>query len=96
MRPYQVIISYDAGRDKLRRFETSWDVRNDNGLHSISWYSFPDSVLKVPVKFQIARADSVREAIEVTFDSLAQPMNVSRELTYVIPRTRYAASHIYK
>ncbi|HTK82255.1 MAG TPA: M28 family metallopeptidase [Bacteroidota bacterium] len=96
MRPYQVTVTYDAGRDKLHVFETSWDSRYDNGLRSISWYSFPDSVLRIPVKFQASHKDSVRESIEVTFDSLAQPMNVSRELTYVIPRTRYTASHTYK
>jgi hypothetical protein len=62
----------------------------------ISWYSFPDSVLRIPVSFQISGMDSVRETIEVAFDGLADPMRFERELTYVIPRTRYLAGHVYR
>ncbi len=95
-RPYTVTVTYYLGKDKMTSFDTHWKFRNDNGLQTISWYSFPDSILKIPVEFQITGSDSVRESIEVTFATLADPMTVERELTYVIPRTRYAASYVYK
>ncbi|HEV8538759.1 MAG TPA: M28 family peptidase [Bacteroidota bacterium] len=95
-RPYTVSVNYYAGKDKLKSFDTKWQFRNDWGLRSIEFYSFPDSILKIPVKFQITGDDSVKERIEVTFDRLAYPMTVERELTYVIPRTRYSASYVYR
>jgi hypothetical protein len=95
-RPYIVSVTYNAGKDKLTSFDTHWKFRNDAGLCTISWYSFPDSVLKIPVEFEVTGSDSVRENIEVTFARLAEPMSIEGELTYLIPRTRYNTSYIYK
>jgi hypothetical protein len=74
---------------------TPWYTRIVKGARMIQWYSFPDSILKIPVSFTTAGIDSVKERIEVTFDRLALPMTVERGMTYVIPRTRYVQTHVY-
>jgi len=95
MRPYTVSITYSKHTDSVLDVITPWYTRVDRGARMIQWYSFPDSILKIPVSFTTAGGDSVRERIEVTFDRLAQPMRVEREMTYVIPRTKFVQTYVY-
>jgi hypothetical protein len=94
-RPYTVTITYSTRNDGVPEVMTPWYTRVDKGARTIQWYSFPDSILKIPISFTTAGGDSVRERIEVTFDRLAQPMTVEREMTYVIPRTRFVQTYVY-
>ena len=106
-RPYTVVVSYSGSKEKnVEGFDTPWMFRDVPDVPSmfkradntkrINWYSFPDTVITIPVKFQTISNDSVKEKIEVTFDTLAYPMKFRRELTYFIPRTKYVANWIYK
>jgi hypothetical protein len=95
-RPYTVSVTYSGGKNKLISFDTKLYYRNMTEGNRIDWFSFPDSILNIPVEFQITGNDSVKEKIEVTFDKLADPMEFQRELTYVIPRTSYINTFIYK
>jgi hypothetical protein len=94
-RPYTVSITYSGRNDAVPDVATPWYTRIVKGARMIQWYSFPDSILKIPVSFTTAGIDSVKERIEVTFDRLALPMTVERGMTYVIPRTRYVQTHVY-
>ncbi len=95
-RPFTVAVYYVGGKDKLASFNTPWTFASDEGIRKISWYSFPDSSLKIPVKLRTVGSDSIKERIEVTFAGLAYPMDVQREMTYMIPRTRYTQGFVYK
>ncbi|MBI4547705.1 MAG: M28 family peptidase [Ignavibacteriae bacterium] len=94
-KPFRVIATYSAGNKEVASFSTSWHYTTDENINRIEWFSFPDSVLTIPVKFQTIGTDNVEEKIEVTFNKLAYPMDFERELTYVIPRTKYVASNLY-
>jgi hypothetical protein len=93
-RPYTVTVTYTDG-GKMRAFETPWLYRTVQEEKRISWYSFPDTSITIPVQFQIPLGDSVKEKIEVTFNTLAYPMTLEQELSYVTPRTKYISNYTY-
>jgi hypothetical protein len=51
------------------------------------WYSFPDTALSIPLEFTIRKDQTVRESIEITYDTLATPLDARREFSNVIRRT---------
>jgi hypothetical protein len=93
-RPYTVTVSY-TGKNDIEGFDTPWLFRTVRDEKRITWYSFPDTSITVPVKFSIPFGDSVKEKIEVTYDTLAYPMMLEQDLTYFSPRTKYIANHTY-
>ncbi|HZY09718.1 MAG TPA: M28 family peptidase, partial [Bacteroidota bacterium] len=94
-RPYRILVSYSSGEQGLNSFYTPWKFIVKDNENQIHWYSFPDSILIIPLKFQMIGADSIKEQVEVTFDGLAYPMTFDRELTYFIQRTKYQNEYIY-
>ncbi len=96
IRPYTVSATYSSGKKEPLNFSTPWKYRTLTTNNIIDWYSFPESPITVPLKFDVVGKDSVEEKIEVTFDTLAYPMVGERELTYFIPRTRYVDGWVYK
>lgn len=95
-RPFTVSVSYTGKDSSFLDFDTRLQYRSTKSTKKIEWYSFPDSILDIPVKFSIVGNDSVREEIIVTFNKLAYPMEFERELTTIIPRTIYTSTHLYK
>ncbi|MBX2992597.1 MAG: M28 family peptidase [Bacteroidetes bacterium] len=55
------------------------------------WYSFPDTLLRIPVTFTLRDTQHVTERVEVVFDSVAFPIRLQREFTNVEYRTTIAA-----
>ena len=96
LRPYAVVLTYSSSNEQFPGFRCPWLSTGENRQRVLSWFTFPDSVLVVPVKFQLIGNDSVRENIEVTYNKLACPMECERELTYFIPRTKYVDEHVYR
>ena len=96
LRPYTVSLVYSTGGTEAWNFDTPFKFQSDGKTKTIRWYSFPDTALTVPIKFSIVGNDSVKEGIEVTFARLAEPVRVEGESMYVIPRTRYVGSWVYK
>ena len=47
------------------------------------WYSFPDTLLVIPVTFTISDTQRVTEKIEIAFDSVAYPIRLQREFTNI-------------
>ncbi|MDI6765588.1 MAG: M28 family metallopeptidase [Bacteroidota bacterium] len=95
-RPYTISISYSIDGKSLNAFSTPLQFRTDEFKRKIEWYSYPDSILSIPVQFSTIGKESVQETIEVVFDKLAYPIEVSGDRTYTIPRTKYVTSFDYE
>ncbi|HYQ87527.1 MAG TPA: M28 family peptidase [Bacteroidota bacterium] len=94
-RSYTVSVTYSTAGQNVGGFESPfYSYTNKGGTH-LEWYSFPDSVLTIPVRFSVVGRDTVRENIEVMFDGLADPVTVEGEMTYVIPRTVFSSTGRY-
>lgn len=95
-RPYTVTVRYSGGKEGPLGFVTPLKYRHraDQSI-TVDWYSYPDTILTLPVKFRIADTGSVRETVSVVFSRAVEPVGVEREATYVIPRTTYEFSKAY-
>ena len=63
-------------------------VSNDSEkMKTFFWYSYPDTVLTIPVRLGVRKGQNVAETITVVYDSLAYPLIVQREFTNVTRRT---------
>jgi hypothetical protein len=92
LRPLSVSISYRSERPFTAASPWVRGVRRgvvaDSGRYkTFSWYAFPDTPLVVPVTFTLRDSQMVRETVEVTYDSLAYPMTLARDMTYFVKRT---------
>jgi len=52
-----------------------------------TWYAFPDTPIVVPVTLKLRDSQSVRETVEITYDSLEYPLSLDRDMTYFLKRT---------
>jgi len=95
-RPFQMVVSYDGGKDDPSNFSSTLFYRNRSHHDTFTWYSFPDTNVILPVKFSVIGQDTVHETISVMFDTLAYPMKFLAEKTYEIPRTEYVSEKTYK
>ncbi len=95
-RPYTVSVTYSIAGKEMNAFDTPWQFRTNKSDKDIYWYSFPDTVHIIPVKFSTIGNDSVNENIEVVFDKLAYLIKIEGKMTDVIPRTKYSANFWYK
>ena len=89
-RPYTVTVSYSSARPFV--MSSPWAMRGETSAqasrtHTISWYSFPEAPLVVPVTIGLSDTQKVVETTEVTFDSLAYPLALAEKFTYFTPRT---------
>ena len=92
IRPYIVEVSYDGSGLKETRSPWSMGARPrgpgaPRHARSYTWYSFPDSVLTVPVTLTMAKGATVTETVTVTYASAAFPIRVSRPATTAEYRT---------
>jgi hypothetical protein len=94
-RPYTVEVTYSSGENEPRAFSTDYKFRTTKEGKKIEWYSFPDTVLHIPVSFPVIGTNNVKEKIVVTFDSLAYPMKLNGEMMYFLPRTKYTQTWVY-
>ena len=76
-----------------------WSNSSPSGLRrdsdrnkTFAWYSFPDTALSIPLTFRMHDGQRIAENIEVTYDSLAYPMQMSREFTNITERTIVTAN----
>jgi hypothetical protein len=92
IRALRVHLDYSSSEP----FEVSspWSNSSPGRLHrdsdrkkSFTWYSFPDTALSIPLTFRMHDGQRIAENIEVTYDSLAYPMQMSREFTNITERT---------
>jgi hypothetical protein len=91
-RPLSITVSYRS--DRPFSVASPW-VTGTRHVHvsdtarskTFTWYAFPDTLLVVPVTFTLGDTQRVRETVEVTYDSLAYPLALQRDMTYFVRRT---------
>jgi hypothetical protein len=64
----------------------SGDVQSKTGK-ALTWYSFPDSILDIPVTLTMQPDQKVVENLTVTYPGLAAPVTLDRNLTMMTLRT---------
>ncbi len=84
-RPYTVYASVSSSPPGKGRLKDDY-----------RWYSFPDTVIHVPVGILPPSGDSLTVSYEVVFDTLADPVRCEGDKIYVIPRTTYAGRWVGK
>jgi hypothetical protein len=97
-RPLRVEVRYTS--DKTLAMNSPWAYKRGGRFESESdtvgvftWYAFPDTLLKVPVTFSLVKNQKVCEMVDVTFDTLACPVQASRPMTNIRLRTIVTARH---
>ena len=97
-RPLRIHVTYAS--DEPFEVESTWahgakspdpSQREDEKRKVFRWYSFPDTLLTIPVTFALRDSQRVSEFIEVVFDSVAYPISLKREFTQVSFRTTVTA-----
>jgi hypothetical protein len=98
IRPYRVKVRYSSTSPfdvsspwAYQPAEKSQKV-SDN-VKVFSWYSFPDTLIDIPVTFTLGDSQRVSEKIEVTFDTLAYPLRLDKDLTYFEMSTVVTETH---
>jgi hypothetical protein len=102
LRPYVVEVSYRAAGQN--RVTSSWSAGArqrgiggpDPNATVFTWYSFPDSILAVPVTISAPVGTKVTESITVTYDTLSYPLRVSGDLAGVAYRTIVTAADTFR
>ena len=98
IRPYKVQVRYSSELP----FEVSspWAYRRSapferesDRVRVFSWYSFPDTLLEIPVTFTLRDTQRISEKIEVTYDTLAYPIHLTKDLTNIEKNTVVTESH---
>lgn len=97
-RPFTVSVTYSSGTNELGNFSSTklFTTGGKPISKTLHWYSFPDSVMTIPMQFQTVGGDSVKERIEVVFNLLAHPTQLEREKTNFFLRTKFYDSKVYK
>ncbi|MEK7118739.1 MAG: hypothetical protein AAB869_03960, partial [Patescibacteria group bacterium] len=96
-RPYTLRVTYSSGKHFIRDVSTPFASSTSGNLLTIQWYSFPDTLLLIPVQFTVVGADSVTERIEATF--IEEPAQVKVEngnAAYVIRRATISKRTVVK
>ncbi len=57
---------------------------------TLSWYAFPEMPLRIPVRLQVRRGQSVTESVEATYDTLVAPVRATAPLSIVRSRLTIA------
>jgi len=94
-RPYTLNVTYRSSAGNPPPVSTSLRSRIRGSATAISWYSFPDTPLRVPVSFTVQDGDTIRETIEATFDTLAPRVEVQYRSANVFRRMTWRESHGY-
>ena len=86
-RPYKLTVRYAGGKSTPEEVSTPLVWSPGTNSISLNWYSFPDSVLIIPISLEAIQADSLVESIEATFVQQASPVEISRGQADVMSRT---------
>ncbi len=86
-RPYTLAVTYSSDRHSLDSVDCPLATTQTSRSVTARWYSFPDSMLSIPIAFTVHGRDTVTESIEATFVQQAVPVRVSKEHANVMSRT---------
>lgn len=95
-RPFTISVGYSIDGKELNAFDTPFQFRTTRKMEKqIYWYSFPEDSVIVPVKFSVASGDTVVEKIEIVFNRLAVPVEISGEMISTVPETKFISKRFY-
>jgi hypothetical protein len=93
-RPYKLKVNYAGKKEKIENQSSSFVSYSVRGKAYISWYSFPETPLIMPISFTTAEADTITETVEAVFVGPLQDVKVIKENSNVIYRTALTRSEV--
>lgn len=90
--PLGVTVRYHSEQPMTVTSPWAFDSRRrsvtaDGKSAALTWYSYPEMPLRIPVQLKVHRGQSVMESVEATYDTLAAPLRASAPLTFFRYRT---------
>jgi hypothetical protein len=92
-RPLEVTVTYrsatpfEASSSWAQGGRRSARMSESDRTRIFTWFSYPDTNLTIPVTLVMGRGQTIKETIEITYDSLAYPVILKKENTNFIKRT---------
>jgi hypothetical protein len=87
-------VNYAGKKEKIENQSSSFVSYSIRGKAYISWYSFPETPLIMPISFTTAEADTITETVEAVFVGPLQDVKVIKENSNVIYRTALTRSEV--
>ncbi len=89
-RPYKVSIGYTSNeKGKIPNITSPFVITTKQNERLLEWYSFPETLLTIPMQFQVVGNNTVNENIRVVFSELPEGVRITGEKVNVIPRMEY-------
>ncbi|MGH2567001.1 MAG: hypothetical protein ACRDGA_01580, partial [Bacteroidota bacterium] len=66
-RPYTLRVAYSSSSNRFSEVSSPLAFSVTEQSINLRWYSFPDTMLTIPLRFTITGGDSIHESIEATF-----------------------------
>lgn len=95
-RPYNFNVTYRGGVSIPEDVNTPFEWLPEGKSLRLQWYSFPDSVLVVPLTMTVVGADSLTESISATFVQPLVPVTVEKDDAFVSNRTNVQAVNVIR
>ncbi|HEY4613524.1 MAG TPA: hypothetical protein VII11_11130, partial [Bacteroidota bacterium] len=86
-RPFTLTVTYSSPRHELLTPQSPLAFSSTERTMTFLWYSFPDTVLTLPVQLAIAQGDSLLETVEAIFMEQYVPVNAQKDHASVTFRT---------
>ena len=93
-RPYVLTATYSTTNGPILEVNTPAAVARTENTVSISWYSFPDTSLVVPLSLTVRRGVRLKEKIEAIFIEEPVPVNLEKEGTVFIRRALFRQTSV--
>ncbi len=88
-RPYTLNVIYSFPKGALLDASSPYALTVGERTVSLRWYSFPDSVIRVPLTFVFRDGETIEEHIQAVFVQLPLPVSAEKELSTMIYRGRW-------
>ncbi|HAL57897.1 MAG TPA: hypothetical protein DCP63_15910 [Bacteroidetes bacterium] len=86
-RPYTLRVGFSTEKNSLFDADSPLGIVKSDGRAYLSWYSFPDTSLLIPLSLIIRRGARLDELVEATFVQEAATVRLEKEGSSVIRRT---------
>ena len=95
-RPYTFDVSYRGGTAPPQDVDTPVVWSPEGKSVAMRWYSFPDTLLVVPLKMTVIGSDSLTESITATFVQPIIPVVVKKDQASVNTRTTMSVTEVIR
>ena len=80
-------IRYRAGQAELGDVSSPFVFSAEGNSIVFEWYSFPDSVMTIPISFTVSGSEPVVETVSATFKQAIVPVVVKKALSTSVIET---------